>query len=141
MGDTTFTWFSKKQPIVTLSTCEAEYVAVGGCVCHAIWLRRLLKELNFAQEKATQIYLDSRSAIELAKNPIHHERSKHIDLKFHFIREHVKEKEIELVHVKSEDQVADSFTKPLSTRPFEKLRNLLGMKDIRELSLRRGVDE
>jgi hypothetical protein len=98
-------------------------------------------QLNFAQEKATQIYLDNRSAIELAKNPIHHERSKHIDLKFHFIREHVKEKEIELVHVKSEDQVADSFTKPLSTRPFEKLRNLLGMKDIRELSLRRGVDE
>jgi hypothetical protein len=141
LGDTTFTWLSKKQPVVTLSTCEAEYVAAGGCVCHVIWLRRLLKELNFAQEKATQIYLDSRSAIELAKNPVHHERSKHIDLKFHFIREHVKEKEIELVHVKSEDQAADIFTKPLSTRLFEKMRNLLGMKDRRELSLRRGVDK
>ncbi|KAE8732520.1 Detected protein of unknown function [Hibiscus syriacus] len=141
LGDTTFTWLSKKQPVVTLSTCEAEYVAAGGCVYHVTWLRRLLKELNFAQEKATQIYLDSRSAIELEKNPVHHERSKHIDLKFYFIREHVKENEIELVHVKSEDQAADIFTKPLSTRLFEKMRNLLGMKDRRELSLRRGVGE
>ncbi|KAE8706666.1 hypothetical protein F3Y22_tig00110388pilonHSYRG00007 [Hibiscus syriacus] len=141
LRDTAFTWLSKKQLVVTLSTCEVEYVVAGSCVCHVIWLRRLLKELNFAQEKATQIYLDNRSAILLAKNPFHHERSKHIDLKFHFIREHVKEKEIELVHVKSEDQATDIFTKPLSTRLFEKMRNLLGMKDIRELSLRRGVGE
>ncbi|KAE8735514.1 hypothetical protein F3Y22_tig00000340pilonHSYRG00533 [Hibiscus syriacus] len=103
LGDTTFTWISKKQPVVTLSTCEVEYMAARSCVCHVIWLRRLLKELNFAQENATQIYLDSRSAIELAKNHVHHERSKHIDLKFHFIREHVKENEIELVYMKSED--------------------------------------
>jgi hypothetical protein len=116
-------------------------VAAEGCACHVIWLRRLLKEKTFAQENAMQIYLDSRLAIELAKNHVHHKRSKHIDLKFHFIREHVKEKERELVHVKSEDQTADIFTKPLSTRLFEKMRNLLGMKDIRELSLRRGVDE
>ncbi|KAE8655248.1 hypothetical protein F3Y22_tig00117034pilonHSYRG01564 [Hibiscus syriacus] len=141
LADTTFTWLSKKQLVVTLSTCEAEYVVAGSCVCHVIWMRRLLKELNFAQEKATQIYLDNRSAIEFAKNHVHHERSKHIDLKFHFIREHVKEKEIELVHVKSEYQAADIFTKSLSTRLLEKMRNLLGMKDIRELSLRRGVGE
>jgi hypothetical protein len=56
------------------------------CVCHAIWLKRLLKEINFAQEEATQIYLDNKSAIELAKNPVYHERSKHIDVKYHFIR-------------------------------------------------------
>jgi hypothetical protein len=54
-------------------------------VCHAIWLRRLLKEINFAQEEATQTYLDNKSAIELAKNPVHHERSKHIDVNYHFI--------------------------------------------------------
>lgn len=84
MGDTAFTWLSKHQPIVTLSMCEAEYVAVVTCVCHAIWLRRLLKEINFSQDEATPIYLDSKSAIELAKNPVHHERSKHIDVRFHF---------------------------------------------------------
>jgi hypothetical protein len=55
------------------------------CVCHAIWSRRLLKEINFAQEEATQIYLDNKSTIELAKNPVHHERNKHIDVKYHFI--------------------------------------------------------
>jgi Reverse transcriptase (RNA-dependent DNA polymerase) len=84
MGDTTSTWLSKKQPIVTLSTCEEEYVAAGGCVCHAIWLRRLLKELNFTQENVTQIYLDNRSAIELAKNPVHHERKgDRLEVPFH----------------------------------------------------------
>jgi hypothetical protein len=85
MGDMTFTWLSKKQPIVTLSTCEAEYVAAATYVCHAIWLRRLLKKINLTQDVATPIYLDSKSAIELAKNPVHHERSKHIDVKFHFM--------------------------------------------------------
>lgn len=129
MGDTTFTWLSKKQPIVSLSTCEAEYVAAATCVCHAIWLRRLLEEINFPQGAATEIYLDSKSAIELAKNPVHHERSKHIDVRFHFMREHIKEKNIELVYVKSEDQVADIFTKPLPVKLFEKFKNLLGMKD------------
>jgi hypothetical protein len=95
----------------------------------AIWLRRLLKEINFSQNGATQIYLDSKSTIDLAKNPIHYERSKHIDMKFYFIREQVKEKKVELIHMNSEDQVADIFMKALSTMKFEKFKNLLGMKD------------
>lgn len=85
MGDTAFTWFSKKQPIVTLSTCEAEYVAASGCVCHAIWLRNLLSKMELKQLGATVIHVDNKSAIELAKNPVNHERSKHIDVRFHFI--------------------------------------------------------
>ena len=74
---------------MALSTCEAEYVAASHCVCHAIWLRRLLSELNCPQQKSTEVRIDNKSAIELAKNPVHHERSKHIDVRFHFIREHV----------------------------------------------------
>ncbi|XP_074343081.1 uncharacterized protein LOC141680884 [Apium graveolens] len=70
MGDTIFTWYSKKQPIVSLSTCEAEYVAASYCVCHAIWLRRLLSELRIPQQASTEIRVDNKSAIELAKNPI-----------------------------------------------------------------------
>jgi hypothetical protein len=70
--------------------------------------------------------LDSKSAIDLAKNPAHHKRSKHIDVKFHFIREQVKEKKVELIHVNSEDQVADIFMKPLPTMKFENFKNLLG---------------
>ncbi|XP_070675755.1 secreted RxLR effector protein 161-like [Malus domestica] len=66
MGDTAFTWMSKRQPIVTLSTCEAEYVTATSCVCHAIWLRNLLKELSMPQEEPTEIYVDNKSAIALA---------------------------------------------------------------------------
>lgn len=128
MANAVFTWSSKKQPIVTLSTCEAEYVAANSAVCHAIWLRNLLENLGFPQESPTEVHVDNRSAIALAKNPVFHERSKHIDTRFHFIREHVKQKEVELVYCKSYDQVADIFTKPLKHDVFGRLKLMLGMK-------------
>lgn len=139
MGDTAFTWLSKKQPIVTLSTCEAEYVAASWCVCHAIWVRNLLSKLEQKQNEATEIRVDNKSAIELAKNPVNHERSKHIDVRFHFIRDEVKYENVKLVHVASRDQVADIFTKPLPMVLFENCKRMLGMKDGRELILRKGV--
>ncbi|KAK2980575.1 hypothetical protein RJ640_017437 [Escallonia rubra] len=132
----TFTWTSKKQSIVTLSTCEAEYVAATSTVCHAIWLRSLLKELSFIQDESTQIYVDNKSAIALAKNPIFHDRSKHIDTRYHFIRESIAKKQVQVKFVKSEDQDADIFTKLLNREVFEKLRSRLGM---RESSLRGRV--
>ena len=113
LGDTVFTWCSKKQPIVSLFTCEAKYVATSSGVCHAIWLRKLLKEIQFLQKQPIKIFINNKSTILLAKNPIYNERSKPIDTRYHFIKKHVKDKEIELVHVKSQDQVADIFTKPL----------------------------
>uniref|UniRef100_A0A2N9GX95 Uncharacterized protein n=1 Tax=Fagus sylvatica TaxID=28930 RepID=A0A2N9GX95_FAGSY len=137
MGDTTFTWTSKKQPIVTLSTCEAEYVAATSSVCHAVWLRSLLKELHMSQEEATEIFVDNKSALALAKNPVFHDRSKHIDTRYHFIRECIARKEVQLEFVKSQDQVADIFTKPLKYDTFYKLRALLGV--IRKTSLRGDV--
>ena len=85
MGDTSFTWSSKKQSIVTLSSCEAEYVAANSVVYHLIWLRNMLKFLGFPQEIPTKIYIDNQSSIALAKNPVYHERSKHIDTRHHFI--------------------------------------------------------
>ncbi|KAK2988354.1 hypothetical protein RJ640_001539 [Escallonia rubra] len=88
-GEAAFTWTSKKQSIVTLSTCEAEYVAATSTVCHAIWLRSLLKELL---NKSTQIYVDNKSPIALAKNPVFHDRSKHINTRYHFIRESIAKK-------------------------------------------------
>ena len=72
-GTTAFTWQSKKQAIVTLSTCEAEYVAASSCVNHAIWLRNLLEDLRMAQSGPTEIKVDNKSAIDLAKNPVYHE--------------------------------------------------------------------
>jgi len=140
IGDTAFTWTSKKQAIVTLSSCEAEYVAANSAVCHAIWLRNVLKHLGLSQEVPTEIYVDNRSAIALAKNPTHHERSKHIDTRFHFIREHVKAKEVELVSCRTYDQAADIFTKPLKHEAFIKMKIMLGMKNHPESSLRGDVE-
>ena len=136
MGDTAFTWMSKKQPIVTLSTCEAEYVAATSSVCHAIWLRNLLKELSLAQEEPTEICVDNKSAIALSKNPVFHDRSKHIDTRYHFIRECIARKEVQIKYVKSQDQAADIFTKPLKQEDFVKFRSLLGVTGS---SLRGGV--
>ncbi|XP_061364382.1 secreted RxLR effector protein 161-like [Gastrolobium bilobum] len=111
MGNTTFTWVSKKEPIVTLSTCEAEYVAASWCICHAMWLRNLLSKLEQEQVGPTEIRVDHKSAIELAKNPINHERSKHIDVRFHFIRDQVKEGKVERTHITSRDQVGDILSR------------------------------
>ncbi|KAH9768833.1 hypothetical protein KPL71_011754 [Citrus sinensis] len=136
MGDTAFTWMSKKQPIVTLSTCEAEYVAATSSVCHAIWLRNLLKELSLAQEEPTEICVDNKSAIALSKNPVFHDRSKHVDTRYHFIRECITRKEVQIKYVKSQDQAADIFTKPLKQEDFVRFRSLLGVTGS---SLRGGV--
>ncbi|KAK2981078.1 LOW QUALITY PROTEIN: hypothetical protein RJ640_012033 [Escallonia rubra] len=127
MGDTAFTWSSKKQPIVTLSTCEAEYVAATSCVCQAIWLRFLLRELHLPQKESTEIFVDNKSAIALAKNPVFHDRSKHINTRYHYIRECITEKAVELKYVKSQDQVADIFTKPLKTNsPHYTVHRIIG---------------
>ncbi|KAH9751814.1 hypothetical protein KPL71_014449 [Citrus sinensis] len=112
MGDTAFTWMSKKQPIVTLSTYEAEYVAATSSVCHAIWLRNLLKELSLPQEEPSEI------CVALSKNLVLHDQSKHIDTRYHFIRECIARKEVQIKYVKSQDQAANIFTKPLKQGDF-----------------------
>ena len=85
------------------------------------------------QHEATEIRVDNKSAIELAKNPVHHERSKHIDVRFHFIREQVKKGDMRMIHVASLDQVADIFTKPLPTALLENFKTMIGMKNMLEL--------
>jgi hypothetical protein len=97
----------------------------------------LLRELKLRQHEATEIRVDNKSAIELAKNSVHHERSKHIDVRFHFIREQVKKSEVRLSHVTSHEQVADIFTKPLPTVLFENYKAMIGMKN--RLELKGGI--
>ncbi|KAL0545154.1 hypothetical protein IC582_020300 [Cucumis melo] len=139
-GNTAFTWSSKKQPIVTLSTCEAEYVAATSCVCHAVWLRNLLKTVEILQEDPTVIHIDNKSTIALAKNPVFHDRSKHIDTRFHFIRDCISRKEVQVEYVKTEDQIADIFTKPLKVNVFNNLRTLLGVFQNKKTCLREDVE-
>lgn len=123
-------WSSKKQQVVTLSTTEAEFIAAASCACQAVWLRRILKEIHCNQVGPTLIYCDNRSAIKLSKNPVLHGRSKHIDVRFHFLRDLTKEEVVELVYCQSQDQIADILTKPLKLETFVKLRGLLGVCSI-----------
>jgi peroxiredoxin family protein len=90
----------------------------------------MLKHLRFPQENPTEIYIDNRSAIALAKNSVYHEISKHIDTRHHFIREHVKNKEVELISCNTNDQVVDIFTKPLKGEIFIRLKFMLGMTSL-----------
>nr|KYP44906.1 Retrovirus-related Pol polyprotein from transposon TNT 1-94 [Cajanus cajan] len=96
LGSRAVSWMSKKQPIVTLSTTEAEFVAAAASACQSVWMRRILRNLNHAQEGSTVIMCDNSSTIKLSKNPVMHGRSKHIRVRFHFLRDLVKDGEIEL---------------------------------------------
>lgn len=90
-------------------------------------MRRILEKLGHVQNGGTTVYCDNSSAIKLSKNPVLHGRSKHIDIRVHFLRDLTKEGAVELIHCNSEDQIADIMTKPLKLEVFEKLRGLLGM--------------
>jgi hypothetical protein len=127
LGSGAISWSSKKQPIVTLSTTEAEFVSAASCACQGVWLRNILDYLKLKQQESTVIYCDNSSSIKLSKNPVMHGRCKHIDVRFHFLRDLTKDGVVELVHCRTEDQLADILTKPLKLDSFCKLREGLGM--------------
>jgi hypothetical protein len=97
LNDGVVSWSSKKQPVVTLSTTEAEFIAAASSACQAVWLRRILEKLNHCQHNPTVIHCDNISAIKLSKNPVMHGRSKHIDVRFHFLQNLIKDEVVELV--------------------------------------------
>ncbi|XP_043483599.1 secreted RxLR effector protein 161-like [Leptopilina heterotoma] len=121
-------WSSKRQDVVSLSTAEAEYIALANGTKEAIWLRRMLNKLGIKCETAP-IYVDKQSAIKLSKNSEFHQRSKHIDVRFHFIRDVIGRKDIEVKYVMSKDQLADIFTKPLPKQQFVYLREMMSVSD------------
>ena len=126
-------WRSKKQSCVALSTAEAEYMALASTTQEAVWMKHLMTDLHIEiLEKPVCIYEDNQSTICIAKNHQYHGRSKHIDIKFHFTRDQVLSGNIELKYCKSEDMIADIFTKPLSGPQFKRLRELLGLTAIEE---------
>jgi hypothetical protein len=120
-------WSTKKQPVTALSTCEAEYIAGTFATCQMIWLDSVLKELKCEVQKPLKLMIDNKSAISLAKNPISHGRSKHIETRFYFIREQVVNGNIEVVYCPTEVQFADGFTKAVKLDRFEFLRKKLGL--------------
>jgi transposase InsO family protein len=133
IGSSAVCWSSKKQPIVTLSTTEAEFVSAASSACQCIWLRNVLNYLGVKQEGSTIINCDNSSSIKLSRNPIMHGRCKHIDVRYHFLRDLNKDGIIELKFCKSQDQLADIMTKALKVDSFSKLREGLGMCDLANL--------
>ncbi|PNX58520.1 type I inositol 145-trisphosphate 5-phosphatase 12-like protein, partial [Trifolium pratense] len=129
LGSGAISWSSKKQPIVTLSTTEAKYVSTAACVYQGVWLKNVLSYLKMKQVECIKIYCDNSSSIKLSKNPIMHGRCKHIDVRFQFLRDLTKDGTVELVHCRSEDQLADLLIKPLKLESFCKLREGLGICD------------
>lgn len=120
-------WRSRRQNTTALSTAEAEYMASADAARQAIWLQRLLADLGHPAKQAFPIMNDNNACIQLSKNPVHHDRSKHIDMRHHFLREKCLDNTIELAHVPSADNLADILTKPLATDKFNNLRSRLGV--------------
>ena len=127
VGGTAISWRSKKQACVALSTAEAEYIALAGTAQESLWLQQLFSDLQKGPTKKMVIFEDNQSAISMAKNPQFHSRSKHIAIKYHFIREQVRNGKVELKYCRTNDMVADIMTKGLSGKQFEKLRFMAGV--------------
>ena len=126
LGNSLISWHSKKQNSVALSTAEAEYVAAGSCCTQILWMKQTLEDYDLRYDHIP-IRCDNTSAINLTKNPIQHSRTKHIEIRHHFIRDHVLNNDICLEFVDTNNQIADIFTKPLSEDRFCTLRRELGM--------------
>jgi len=114
LGGSVISWSSKRQSVVALSTCEAEYMAAAEAVKEIIWIRWLLEELGFPQTGPTTLHMDNEAAIKLTKNPEYHARSKHIALRFHHLREKVLDGTIAPRYVPTKQNIADMLTKPLA---------------------------
>jgi len=138
-GSGVVSWSSKKQPTVALSSTEAKYRGTTIAACEVVWLQKLLLDLGQLVDAPIVIYCDNISSILLANNPIYHARTKHIKVHYHFIREKILAKEIDFIHVSTEDQVADIFTKALGTNKLKKFQKMLGVLEV-DLSLKGSVE-
>ncbi|WVZ58134.1 hypothetical protein U9M48_008437 [Paspalum notatum var. saurae] len=121
LGTSLVSWSSRKQAGVALSTTEVEYVAAASCCSQLLWMKATHSDFGLMFEKIP-LLVDSTSAISVAKNLVLHSRTKHIDVRFHFLRDYYEKGDIDLVHVVSENQLADIFTKPLEFGAFVRLR-------------------
>ena len=118
LGDNLVSWSSKRQNTVSRSSVEAEYCAVANGVAEASWLRQLLLELHAPLRRATLVYCDNISAVYMSSNPVQHQRTKHIEIDLHFVREKVAAGNVHVLHVPTSSQYADIFIKGLPSSVF-----------------------
>jgi hypothetical protein len=133
-------WQSLKQRIVTLSSCEEEYIAATTIATQAIWMAWLLSELLGREPEVVELKVDSKSALALARNPVFHERSKHIDLRYHFIQNCLAEGTASATYINTVDHLTDILTKALGQVKFQELRARIGMVQIGRDRDQGGID-
>ena len=121
-------WSSKKQSSVALSSTEAEYIAGAHAAKELVWLRRLLNELGLRTDAATILLMDNQSAMAIARNPEFHDRTKHIDVRYHFLRLKVENEELDPTYIPTEEQIADVLTKALCREKHEKFSEGMGIR-------------
>lgn len=127
LGGGAISWSSKKQPTVALSSTEAEYRAVCAATCEVVWLRQLLDELGFPQRKGSSILCDNQSCLAIARNPVFHARTKHIEIQYHYVREQFLAGAVTLDYCRTEDNLADLFTKALQQQVVRTHSRSLGL--------------
>ncbi|KAM7499356.1 hypothetical protein LguiA_023770 [Lonicera macranthoides] len=130
VGGNLVTWRSKKQNVVSRSSAEAEYRGMAIGIQELLWLKLLLTDLGFPPTEPMMLYCDNKAACDIAHNPVQHDRTKHVEVDRFFIKEKLEEKVISVPHVRSEDQLADILTKPVTRKIFAKMVSKLGMFDI-----------
>ncbi|KAJ9566625.1 hypothetical protein OSB04_002591 [Centaurea solstitialis] len=128
LGNKLVSWASKKQQCVSTSTAESEYVAAASCCSQVLWMQSQLRDYGLEYKKIP-IYCDSKSAITISANPVQHSKTKHIDIRYHFLKDNVEKENIELYFVNTEYQLADLFTKALDEKRFKFLISRLAMED------------
>ncbi|GKD24419.1 ribonuclease H-like domain-containing protein [Tanacetum coccineum] len=128
LSNNLLSWSYKRQPTLSRSSAEAEYRGVANSVAETCWLRNLLRELHTPLSSITLVYCDNVSAVYLSCNPVHHQRTKHIEIDIHFIRDLVVASQVRVLYVPSRYQYADIFTKKLHSTLFEEFRNSLSVR-------------
>ncbi|KAM1025522.1 hypothetical protein PS2_038373 [Malus domestica] len=121
---------SKKQKVVARSSAEAEYRSMAHGVCELFWVKNLLRDLGFRPKHAMHLHCDNKAAIDIAHNPVQHDRTKHVEVDRHFIKEKIEARLIEVPFVKSKDQLADMLTKAVTSSVFHNSLSKLGIHDI-----------
>jgi hypothetical protein len=128
LGDNLISWSSKRQTTISRSSAEAEYRAVANRVAEATWLHQLLQELRAPLHRATLVYCDNISAVYMSYNPVQLQRTKHIEIDLHFVRERVAVGDLRVLHVPTSSQYADIFTKGLPSSLFTEFRTSLNVR-------------
>ncbi|GJY73155.1 retrovirus-related pol polyprotein from transposon TNT 1-94 [Tanacetum coccineum] len=129
LGSNIISWKSARQKSVSRSSTEAKYKALANAAAEVSWVQNLLTDLGVKQSLPPTLFCDNTGATYLCANPVYHSRMKHVALDYHFVREKVVDGSLKVLHINSNDQLADALTKPLSRSPFLRLRSKIGVSD------------